>query len=153
MSTRPRTLWERARKRLAAGWPQPNPVATPEEPARAESVPEAPRPLGHIAAAPNPLVLCSALMPREVGIYWMSRHVDEVEVRVGAPDGDVLSRTGPGKQREQVGEWLRDGLTLYLQDASPGNPCTAERTLATVTLQVVEPALEAEAERHGGVAT
>ena len=141
------SLLGRARRYAEARRPHapdvPPVVPRPEEPAAQETVEPAapglepePEPAGAITAAPNPLVLRGELVPRQTGVFWTSSGTEQVEVRVGAPDGPVLSRTGPGRQREQTGEWVQDGLVLYLQDVSDGGGADGVRTLATVTLRV-----------------
>jgi hypothetical protein len=64
----------------------------------------------------------------------MAYATSKVEVHVGAPDGLLFARTGPGRFTQATGEWVRDGTTFYLQNVSKGLPLVAENTIATVTL-------------------
>lgn len=134
------TLLERPTSRSARPQP-PAPRPAPDgEPARAQRVPRS----GHITAAPNPVLLRDGLLPPQTTAYWTSEGTEVVEVHVGAPDGALLSRSGPGTGRERTGEWVVDGLVLHLQDVSGGRPLTAENTLATVRLDVRPGGLDAE---------
>ena len=57
-----------------------------------------------------------------------------LEVRLGAPDGPLVTRSGPlGSAR--IGSWLQAGITFYLQDVEGGRPLVPEHTLDTVTVQ------------------
>ena len=65
----------------------------------------------------------------------MSYGTSRVEVHVGAPDGPLFGRTGPGGFSQATGQWVRNGTTFYLQNVSDGLPLAVENTLATVTLK------------------
>jgi 2-polyprenyl-3-methyl-5-hydroxy-6-metoxy-1,4-benzoquinol methylase len=93
-----------------------------------------PRPLGLIAAEPNPF------RPDSQGrgcikVSWMTYAAERVEVHVDAPDGPIFSRSGPGLFSHKTGPWVRDGMKFYLQNVSKGLPLTAENTIATVILR------------------
>ncbi len=68
-------------------------------------------------------------------LSWSSEGTDAVEVRVGAPDGPLLSRTA-GSGSATTGKWVHDGMVFYLQDVSDDAPLTSEHVLATVTVRV-----------------
>ncbi|HZI66044.1 MAG TPA: glycosyltransferase [Thermoanaerobaculia bacterium] len=92
-------------------------------------------PAGTITAAPNPIRVSDRSRVGMTTLTWSSERTTEVEVRVGAPDGALFSRTGPSGSAP-TGKWVSDGTTFYLQDASEEGPPDARRTLATVTLRV-----------------
>ena len=90
---------------------------------------------GTITAHLNPVFAASGSGTVVATLSWTSEGAQEVEVRVDAPDGPLLSRTA-GSGAATTGRWLRDGTVFYLQDVSGGAPLTAEHTLATVTVTV-----------------
>ena len=93
-----------------------------------------PRPLGLIAAEPNPFQAdsqgrgCTTLS-------WMTYAANRVEVHVDAPDGLLFARSGPGIFSQGTGQWVRDGTKFYLQNVSKGLPLTPENTIAVLTLK------------------
>jgi 2-polyprenyl-3-methyl-5-hydroxy-6-metoxy-1,4-benzoquinol methylase len=93
-----------------------------------------PRPLGLIAAEPNPFRADSQGQGCTT-LTWMTYAAERVEVHVDAPDGPIFSRTGPGIFSEKTGLWVRDGTKFYLQDVSRSLPLTPENTIAVVTLK------------------
>jgi 2-polyprenyl-3-methyl-5-hydroxy-6-metoxy-1,4-benzoquinol methylase len=92
-----------------------------------------PRPLGLIAAEPNPFRADSQGQGRTT-VSWMTYATNGVEIRVDAPDGLLFAKSGPGIFSQETGQWVRDGTTLYLQNVSKGLPLTPDNTLAKVTL-------------------
>lgn len=93
-----------------------------------------PRPMGLIAAEPNPFRPDSQGQGRTT-VSWMTYATNKVEIHLDAPDGPLFARSGPGIFTQKTGEWVRDGTTLYLQDVSRGLPLTTENTIAVVTLR------------------
>jgi hypothetical protein len=91
-------------------------------------------PKGSITANPNPF-LASANGLGQTVLAWTSYGTDAVELRVNAPDGNKFAGSGPGSFSASTGLWLRDGMTVYLQDVSGGLLLTAANTLAAVTLR------------------
>src|SRR4029077_5623568 len=84
-----------------------------------------PRPMGLIAAEPNPF----HADPQGTGcttVSWMTHATSTVEVHLDAPDGRLFSRTGPGIFSQKTGDWVRDGTRFYLQNVSDGLPLTPE---------------------------
>jgi hypothetical protein len=92
-----------------------------------------------ITACPNPVFLSGPFADRfPVGattLSWTAGPAAEVEVRVDAPDGALLSRTA-GAGKAATGNWVRDGTTFYLQDVTGGKPLVPEHTLAVTTVTV-----------------
>lgn len=93
-----------------------------------------PRPLGLIAAEPNPFPADSPGHGR-ITVSWMTYATNRVEVRIDAPDGPIFARSGPGIFSQEAGPWVRDGTRFYLQNVSRGLPLTPENTVATLTLK------------------
>lgn len=100
-------------------------------------------PSGQLEASPNYLPLSqSRAIRRPVGrtqLSWKCSGVDRVEVRIGGPDGPILARSGPeGKARTSAltRERVRDGLFVYLQDASNGQSNSPTNTLDVMRLKV-----------------
>jgi glucose/arabinose dehydrogenase len=90
-------------------------------------------PTGSISANPNPFT------PDPQGhgqttLTWNSSGVTAVEVHANAPDGNRFAATGPGTFSGATGQWVRDGMTFYLQNVSNGLPLTSQNTLATVRM-------------------
>jgi 2-polyprenyl-3-methyl-5-hydroxy-6-metoxy-1,4-benzoquinol methylase len=93
-----------------------------------------PKPIGLIAAEPNPFRADSQGQGR-TSVSWMTYATNRVEIHVDAPDGPLFARSGPGIFSQETGEWVRDGTRLYLQNVSRGLPLTPENTIAAVTLR------------------
>jgi hypothetical protein len=95
-----------------------------------------PKPMGLIAAEPNPFHADSQGQGR-TSVSWMTYATSKIEIHLDAPDGPLFARSGPGIFSQETGDWVRDGTKLYLQDVSRGLPLTAENTIAIVTLSSV----------------
>ena len=93
-----------------------------------------PKPLGLIAAEPNPFLADSQGQGRTT-VSWMTYAINKVEVHLDAPDGPLFARSGPGIFSQETGQWVRDGSTFYLQNVSMGLPLTSENTIAAVTVR------------------
>jgi FkbM family methyltransferase len=59
--------------------------------------------------------------------------VETTEVRVGAPDGELFSRSGPSGS-STTGPWVIDGLTFFLQDTTDGQQLIPEHTLDQIAV-------------------
>jgi 2-polyprenyl-3-methyl-5-hydroxy-6-metoxy-1,4-benzoquinol methylase len=92
------------------------------------------RPAASITADPNPFVVDSRGLGQTT-IAWISYATSKVEIHVDAPNGDMFTASGPGSFSKTTGQWVRAGMTFYLQNVSNGLPLTADNTLATVTLE------------------
>jgi glucose/arabinose dehydrogenase len=93
-------------------------------------------PTGSITANPNPFVTDSNGVGQTT-FAWTSYGTSAVELRVNAPDGNKFANSGPGSFSASTGHWVRNGMTVYLQDVSGGLPLTAVNTLATVRVSAV----------------
>jgi 2-polyprenyl-3-methyl-5-hydroxy-6-metoxy-1,4-benzoquinol methylase len=95
-----------------------------------------PRPMGLIAAEPNPFH-AESQGTGFTTVSWMTHATNRVEVHLDAPDGRLFARSGPGIFSQKTGQWVHDGTKFYLQDVSDGLPLTDEHTIGTVTLRSV----------------
>ena len=92
---------------------------------------------GSITAHPNPIRVSKKLVGRTT-LSWITKGTERVEVHVGAPDGPLLSRSGPsGSVNKGKDKWVHDGMAFYLQDVSGGLPLTSANTLAVVIMRVI----------------
>lgn len=93
-------------------------------------------PSGSIRADPNPIqVPHEDSHFGETTLSWIVGRRREIEVRVGSPDGPLLSRrTGSGSVK--TGRWVRDGMVFYLQNASDGASATARDPLDSVVVRL-----------------
>ena len=66
-------------------------------------------------------------------LYWYAPVVQSIQVRVNAPDGPLFAVYG-NVGSASTEEWVRDGTTFYLQDATSGDPMSPVNTLATTVL-------------------
>lgn len=83
----------------------------------------------------TPAVINSTTGLGSTKLTWFAPIAQRVEVRVGSPDGTLLGGGGPSGEAS-TGDWVRDGMTFYLQDVSDGRPLTAANTLATARVSV-----------------
>lgn len=93
---------------------------------------------GILRVSSNPL-----LMPAHSGgtvtLSWLAPPaVQDVEIRVGAPDGALLA-TGQTSGSVTAADWLRDGTVFFLEDVTNGKPAAAANTLDVVTLRIAAP--------------
>ncbi len=94
------------------------------------------RAVGFITASPNPAI-ASPRSPGRVAVTleWRSAAVAFTELRLGRPDGLLLSRAG-FEGKKMTGEWVGDGMTFYLQNVSDDLPLTLANTLDVVSVAV-----------------
>src|SRR5207302_7568696 len=84
-------------------------------------------------AKPNPFTPNSQGLGQTT-LTWTSAGTTKVEIHVDAPNGNMLTSSGPGTFSATTGLWVRNGQTFYLQNVSNGLPLTSAHTLATVTV-------------------
>jgi hypothetical protein len=58
-----------------------------------------------------------------------------VDLRIGGPNGNLFGSGGPSG-KATTGDWVRDGMTFYLQDADAPDPLSASATLGSLKLVV-----------------
>jgi hypothetical protein len=86
-----------------------------------------------ISAKPNPFTPNSQGLGQTT-ITWTSTGTTKVEVHVDAPNGNMLTSSGPGTFSATTAQWVQNGQTFYLQNVSNGLPLTSANTLAKVTM-------------------
>jgi glucose/arabinose dehydrogenase len=87
---------------------------------------------GSIVADPNPVQVCDTSGTGQTTIRWNSTGVQQVEVHINHPNGNLFASTGPGSFSAATGKWVDNGMTFYLQDVSGGLPLTDANTIAVV---------------------
>jgi Ferritin-like domain len=88
-----------------------------------------------LTASPNPIPVASGADLGMTTISWNAPSASVIQVRVGAPDGDLFTdNVNLGSMA--TGLWVSDGLTFYLQDVSSGQAPTAANTLATLVVNL-----------------
>jgi glucose/arabinose dehydrogenase len=90
-------------------------------------------PTGSISASPNPFIPNSQGLGQTT-LTWTSAGTTKVEVHVDAPNGNMLTSSGPGTFSATTGQWVQNGQIFYLQNVSSGLPLTSANTLAKVTM-------------------
>ena len=90
-------------------------------------------PVGSIIADPNPFIPNTQGLGQTT-LTWTSAGTNEVEVHVNAPNGNRIAKTGAGTFSMTTGQWVRNGMTFYLQNVSNGLPLTSANTIGTVTV-------------------
>src|SRR5207248_684800 len=80
---------------------------------------------GHtITADPNPVVVTDGTGLGVTTVSW-STIASVAQVHVYAPDGPLMSESGPGHWSTTTGKWVSNGTSFYLQDVSDGYPLNA----------------------------
>jgi hypothetical protein len=92
-----------------------------------------PAPVGFLSANPNPFTPAANGLGQTT-LTWTSAGTNRVELHVNAPDGKRVAASGSGTFSFSTGQWVRNGMTFYLQNVSNGFPLTSAGTLATVTV-------------------
>jgi hypothetical protein len=87
---------------------------------------------GAIGATPNPIVLGAGQTSGTTRISWQAVGVTAVQIRVGSPTGTPMTGLEGLSGSAVTGNWVTNGLTFYLQDASSGDSSGVSRTLAAV---------------------
>ena len=73
-----------------------------------------------IVAAPNPVQVCEPGGVGQTNISWNAgEDVMEVEIRIGAPDGNLFT-DGESTGSEETGEWVTNGMVFYLINKQTG---------------------------------
>ena len=114
------------------------PQATPPPSAAPVSLPGAGAKAGRtgsITANSNPIRVCDGTGLGITTLSWTSTGTTRVELRVGSPNGGLLSYSGPTSSAP-TGKWVGNGTVFYLQDVSGGLPNTPDNTLATLTVNL-----------------
>lgn len=87
-------------------------------------------------ASPNPIPV-SAGQNGATTISWNAPSAAAVQIFVNSPGGALFAE-GANSGSMTTGNWVSDGMTFYLQNATSGDPTSAANTLATVTVHLSE---------------
>jgi hypothetical protein len=90
------------------------------------------RPGTTLRADPDPVV--SAQGETDTTILW-STTAKRVDLRFGGPNGALFGSGGPTGS-ERTDDWVRDGMTFFLQDADAPDPQSPAATLGSLKLVV-----------------
>jgi hypothetical protein len=90
-----------------------------------------------LSASPNPIRLGSGQTFGTAALTWRATGVARVQVRVGSPSGTPMTGLEAPVGAALTGNWVVDGMTFYLQDASDGDSSGSAKTLASITLRVL----------------
>jgi hypothetical protein len=90
-----------------------------------------------LRSLPDPIPVCGQPRRGATTLSWRAPLVEEVELRVGAPDGRLLARLGP-IDSVATGRWVTEGMTFYLQDVTGGLPLAADHTLAVLVAHLTD---------------
>ncbi|HEX4808881.1 MAG TPA: hypothetical protein VH325_08125 [Bryobacteraceae bacterium] len=91
---------------------------------------------GTLTASPNPILVAPGnTSPQTTTLSWYAPNSTAVEVHLGSPGGTLF--TGGGSQgASTTPNWVTDGMTFYLQDATNGNSNSPSNTLASTTVHI-----------------
>ncbi len=87
-----------------------------------------------LTASPNPIPANGAAVGQTT-VSWNAPLSQYIEIRVGSPTGPLFTYNYPSGSA-MTGNWVTNGLTLYLQDVTGGKPLVPINTLATLTLNL-----------------
>jgi V8-like Glu-specific endopeptidase len=87
---------------------------------------------GAITASPNPIRVAAGQTRGATTLNWRATGVRQVQIRVGSPTGSPMTGFESVTGSTSTGNWVTNGLTFYLQDASDGNSAGSAKTLATI---------------------
>jgi hypothetical protein len=89
--------------------------------------------------ATSDLLLDSANTGRAAAIvYWYAPSAQSIEIHKGSADGPLITQGGSAGSYV-TDDWVQDGTTLYLQNASAGDSRSSANTLATAVLSLQQP--------------
>ena len=91
---------------------------------------------GIIGANPNPSRSAPGQTSGTTRISWQAVGVSAVQIRVGSPTGTPMTGLEGLTGSAITGNWVTNGVTFYLQDASSGDSSGASKTLAAVRVFV-----------------
>jgi uncharacterized protein (TIGR03437 family) len=88
---------------------------------------------GVMSASPNPIY--SNTGTGKTTVNWTATSATRIEIHLGSPGGPLWGGGGQSGAGT-TGNWVTNGTTFYLQDATKGNPTDPANTLATTTVAV-----------------
>lgn len=109
--------------------------ATAVSPAAAPTTANSNAPGVSFTADPNPIKVCDGSNLGIANLQWKTPGVKEVEIHVNSPDGPLMARGGAEGQGP-THKWVTNGMVFYLQDMTGMNKTPAQRTIATLTVNL-----------------
>jgi uncharacterized protein (TIGR03437 family) len=85
---------------------------------------------GYLLAAP----VAAGQSAASTTLAWSATNTTFTEIHIGAPNGPLFTAGDPN-QTATTGNWVTDGMTFFLQDASNGQPLTSQFTIAAQTVR------------------
>lgn len=90
---------------------------------------------GTLKADPNPVPICDKDGLGKTDIYFTAVGTKTIEIRVAAPNGNLLATTHAKSGHFPTAHWVSAGMTFYLQDGASDR--TPQNTLARLTVDTV----------------
>ncbi len=87
----------------------------------------------YMVGTPNPIHLNGATYGQTMITWYAPSSVQYIQIRVGSPSGPLFTTNFP-QGSMMTGQWVTDGMILYLQDITNGKALNANNTIAKVIL-------------------
>ena len=87
---------------------------------------------GALYATPNPITVADGASAGRATLSWEASGVTRVQIRVDSPNGPAMTGFEAPRGAASTGDWVTDGMTFYLQDATDGSSSGTARTLAVL---------------------
>jgi len=85
-----------------------------------------------LRANPDPIVTAEG--PAETTIIWTTT-AKNVQIRINSPNGPLMGNAGSAGSAK-TGDWVRNGMTFYLQDGDAADPQSPAATLGSLPVVV-----------------
>jgi hypothetical protein len=85
-----------------------------------------------LRADPDPIVTAEG--PAETTIIWTTT-AKNVQIRINSPNGPLMGNAG-STGSAKTGDWVRNGMTFYLQDGDAPDPTSPTATLGSLPVVV-----------------
>ena len=92
---------------------------------------------GIISLTPSRIVAPPGQSTASATITWRALGVSRVQIRVGSASGTPVTGLEVLQGSSTTGNWITNGTTFFLQDASSGDSAGSAKTLAFVRAEVV----------------
>jgi hypothetical protein len=96
------------------------------------AIPATVRPGTTLRADPDPVLTAEG--PAETTLIWTTT-AKHVQIHVSAPNGPLMGNAGSSGSAK-TGDWVRNGMTFYLQDQDAADPESPSATLASIPIVV-----------------
>ncbi len=89
----------------------------------------------YMVGTPNPISANGGTYGQTTITWYAPPSVQYIQIRVGSPTGPLFTTNFP-QGSMMTGQWVTDGMVLYLQDITNGKALNANNTIAKVILYV-----------------